>query len=222
MIVFVNEPLNDSQTYSLKTYLKQTSQGVGELFKSFRISLIVTIFAIISLGFYLASELIGPAQVEAFGFNGTKIGIIFSTGYMLSAILSYIFPQIHKKISKSFILLGVILLLTLSFVGIKFVPAIIGSIFIIFRIASSSIFNNLRSVYLNSIVSSKNRATALSTFSFLYIGAYSLIAYLGGKYIEIYSIESFTLLYGVISVVILLLLGVILSINRHYFFIILS
>lgn len=222
MIVFVNEPLNDSQTYSLKTYLKQTSQGVGELFKSFRISLIVTILAIISLGFYLASELIGPAQVEAFGFNGTKIGIIFSTGYMLSAILSYIFPQIHKKISKSFILLGVISLLTLSFVGIKFVPAIIGSIFIIFRIASSSIFNNLRSVYLNSIVSSKNRATALSTFSFLYIGAYSLIAYLGGKYIEIYSIESFTLLYGVISVVILLLLGVILSINRHYFFIILS
>lgn len=216
MVLFIKEPLNDTQKYSFKIYIKQTYQGVGELFRSFRISIIVVILAIISLGFYLASELIGPAQVEAFGFNGTKIGVIFSTGYALSAILSFIFPQIHKKISKAFILLGVILLLTLSFVGIKFVPAIIGSIFIIFRIASSSIFNNLRSVYLNSIVSSKNRATALSTFSFLYIGAYSLIAYLAGKYVEIYSIESFTLLYGAMSFVVLILLGVILIVNKHW------
>jgi len=175
--------------------------------------LLSLILAIISLGYYLASELIGPAQVEAFDFDGTKIGIVFSTGYLLSAILSYVFPQIYKNFSKKIVLTIVVLLLTLSFVGIKFVPVIIGSVFIIFRIASSSIFNNLRSVYLNSIVSSKNRATALSTFGFLYMGAYTFIAYFAGKYIEGYSISSFTLIYGILSIIAVILLRLLLPLR---------
>lgn len=206
IIVYTKEPAIDSQKVSLRGYIKQNLQGFEELFANSKISMLTIILATISLGYYVASELLGISQGSQYGYTGTEIGIVFSVGYVFSAILSGLFTKILGKFSVLKIIVSTTVALLISFLLAKFVDPVIGASLIILRISSSSTFSNIRSVILNRNVSSKNRATALSSFALIYELGFVFIAFFAGSYITKSSPNDFALILG-IGLLALLLLG---------------
>jgi len=196
-LFFVKEPLFDSVKYSVKAYLKQNLQGFSELFKNVNIGLISLILILISFGYITASELIGISQLADFNFSGTQVGFIFGVGYIISALVSQAFPFLKKKLGTRFLLPIVVTILFLSLIGTKFVPAGIGMLFIIGRISSSTTFRNLRSSLVNTYISSKNRATALSTLSLLFQLPFVVVFLLFNGELEILGPNNFTFFLGI-------------------------
>ncbi|MBN1618306.1 MFS transporter [Candidatus Dojkabacteria bacterium] len=214
MIFFTTEPNTDTIKYSLKSYISQNTKGFKELFASFKTSTIVLILAIVTFGYYVASELLGISQAKEYGMNGIQVGFLFSIGYLFSAVASQFFPKLLKKFGNKILFTVSTTMLILSFLLAKFVSPVLGAMLIIMRISSSTTFSNLRTVKVNSLVSSKNRATALSSFSLMYVSAYIITAYFAGKYIEAKSPNEFAFLIGIIVTIMAGFLGFISIFGR--------
>lgn len=213
-IFFTKEPKVDSEKFSIKGYIKQNIRGSEELFKSIDQSLLVIILLIITLGYFTASDLLGISQAKQYGLNATQVGLLFSVGYVFSAGLSQAFPYLEKKLGKARLLIITAGVLTSSFLFANFVAAIVGGILIIARISSSTTFSNLRITVLNSRISSRNRATALSSFSLLYVLPFVLIVYLAGDYMDKHSPNEFALILGVGMAILLGIFGILLWAKR--------
>lgn len=213
VVLFVRyskEPTKDSAKVTLKNYVKQNLNGFKELFGNVNMTLITLIFVFITLGYFTASELLGISQGQQYGLSGTQVGLLFTVGYIFSVALSNLFPRLLKKFTVLPILLSTTTALLISFLLAKFVSPVIGASLIVLRISSSSTFSNLRSVVLNKNISSKNRSTALSSFSLIYELGYVCIAYFAGIYIGEHSPNEFAFIIGVILLAIIAVLAVFL------------
>jgi len=197
-ILFVKEPKIDTEKVTLTNYIKQNVQGFKELFRNTEITLLTITLILLTLGYYTASELLGISQGNQYGLSGTQVGLIFTCGYILSVIMSNVFPRLLKKFKVSAILISTTSALLISFLLAKFVNPMIGASLIILRISSSSTFSNIRSVTLNKNISSKNRSTALSSFALFYELGYIAIAYFAGIYIENHSPNDFAFILGLV------------------------
>ena len=114
----------------------------------------------------------------------------------MSVVASRFFPRLREKIGeKKLIIITAGLLLT-SFLAAKYVGLVVGSVMIIMRIASSSTFRNTRSVIVNKWISSKNRATALSTLNLLSQTPYIFLSPILGMMIDHSSPNQFAFVLG--------------------------
>jgi len=208
-IVYAKEPSVDSVKVIVKNYLKQNIEGFNELFSKFNVSIVTIILAIITIGYYTASELLGISQGNQYGLSGTQVGLIFTCGYIVSVGLSYVFPLLLKKFKTLSIVVSATSALLISFLLAKFVSPVIGASLIVLRISNSSTFSNIRSIILNKNISSKNRSTALSSFALIYELGYVAIVYFAGKYIGNNSPNDFAFLLGIILLGLLVFLLVI-------------
>jgi len=161
LVLFVKEPKIDTEKVTFSSYVKQNIQGFRELFTNSKITFLTITLILITLGYYTASELLGISQGNQYGLSGTQVGFIFTCGYIISVIMSNIFPKLLKKYKSTSILFSTTSALLISFLLAKFVNPILGASLIVLRISSSSTFSNVRSIELNKNISSKNRSTAL-------------------------------------------------------------
>lgn len=214
--VYIKEPHIDSNKVSLKNYLHQNTEGFKELFSNSRITILTITLVLITMGYYTASELLGISQGKQYGFNGSQVGLVFTGGYIVSVILSSIFPLLLKKYKTTSIILSTSTALLVSFLFAKFINPIIGASLIVLRISSSSTFSNIRSVTLNENISSKNRSTALSSFALIYEVGYVIIAYFAGWYIQKHSPNDFAFVLGLILLFLLIIIRVISYLNLKY------
>ncbi|MBU1130079.1 hypothetical protein KKE45_02040, partial [Patescibacteria group bacterium] len=142
--------------------------------------------------------------MKEYGADSRMVGIIFGTGYIISAVVSQFYPKLRKKIGAKKLLIITALFLIGSFVLARFAGVIFGAILIIGRISSSTTFRNIRSSILNRHISSKNRATTISTVVLLSQLPYAIFAYFIGDYIDKYSPNSLALMLGIIIIVLLI------------------
>lgn len=198
-LIKIHEPKIDSEKgeLSLTKYLQQLLLGFKELFATKKLGTLVVFLLTTTLGYYTASEFLGISQGQAYGLSATKVSLLFMGGYIISATLAQLFPRISKSFAAFKIALIAPIFMLLSYVFANFVSAPLGMLLIITRIGSSSTFGNARSVLLNQQISSKNRATALSTFSLLYTLPYVVVTYIGGKVIDATSANYFALIFGI-------------------------
>lgn len=208
-LFFIKEPHTDTETFSFKKYLKQNVQGFRELFPNFNKSLLVITLLIITLGYFTTAELLGISQGESYGLTPTQVGLLFSIGYLISASLSKLFPILQNKFNNKVLIVSSSIILIISFLLAKFVSPVLGGVLIIARISSSTTFSNTRSLELNSMISSKNRATALSSFSLLYTLIYLVIAYSAGQYMKSNTPNEFLFIVGITMIGIFAILGLI-------------
>ncbi|MBP7967383.1 MFS transporter [Candidatus Woesebacteria bacterium] len=202
------EPKIDSVKYELSDMIWQNVQGFKELFKNANMSLISLLFITLETGLNISFALLGISQAAEYGLDARGISILFAIGYLISAGVSFYYPRMRQLLGTQRILLLSIILIVSSFVFAQFVGLILGSILIIARIASSTVVSNTRSVLLNQHITSKNRATSISTMVLLSHLPYTLGAYFVGLYIEQNSANAFAFIFGIIMVSILLLLTV--------------
>jgi MFS family permease len=192
------EPTIDTKKYEIKDIFIQNIIGFKELFKNFQISRITILFIIIASGYVVAGNVLGISQAKDYGLESNGVGILFAIGYIISAFVSQISLKLQNKFGNNNLLIGVTIILLSSFIFAKFSVLFIGLGLIIARISSSPIFWNITSTTLNPLISSKNRATSLSTFSLLTQLPYAVMAFTIGDYIDRTSPNEVAFLLGIV------------------------
>lgn len=193
----LHEPKIDTQKYELKMLITQNVTGFKELFRNREIAQTTIIFTVIGVGYFVAAKILGPSQAREYGMDSAGVGLLFGTGYLISALASQAFPKLIKWLGSKKLLVVTLLILLSSFIFAKFTGIIFGSILIISRISSSTTFWNIESSILNPLIESKNRATTLSTFALLVQLPYAMLAYTIGDTIDKTSPNHFALILGV-------------------------
>lgn len=194
--LLLKEPRLDSYQYSLVDGIKQNLVGFGELLANGKRRYLTIVFVTIGVGYYIASDILGISQAREYGLKPEIVGWVFGVGYIISAIASHYYPTLRKTIGEMRLIWLAAGVLIISFVMAKYVGAWIGTLLIIMRIASSTTFRNSRSVIVNREISSKNRATTLSTLNLLVMLPYALFANLIGSYMDQTSPNQFAWMLG--------------------------
>lgn len=196
--LFLHEPRLDSQKYSMREALRQNIVGFQELFQTKRIIRVTLILAIVGLGYTTAANLLGISQMKEYGMNSVGVGMIWGFAYLLSATASQFYPLLKKKFGTKGLVIGTAAILLGSFFLAKFVGLTAGIVLIMMRIASSTTFNNTKSSLLNSFISSRNRATAISSLKLLTQMPFALLSVPIGFLIDQYGPNVFALILGII------------------------
>jgi MFS family permease len=179
-----------------RDFLRQNAVGFTELFRNGHVAVMAVMFIVIEAGYITAASILGISQAREYGVSPQMVGIIFGVGYLISAIFSYHFPRLQKVAGNKLLLVASTAVLIISFLFASFAPVTVGIALIIARIGSSTTFRNVRSIVMNRYISSRNRATALSTLVLLSQLPYMILAYPIGVLIERTSPNVFAMYLG--------------------------
>ena len=204
--MFSEEPLIDSEKFTVKSYLSQIRNGIKELGKNEHIRLISLFYILVGSVTWSTQLVFGTMYLATRGYSPELLGILFPIMRIVNGVV--LFQSIkrgwlsRKRVYVLFPLLLVVALL----------PAIWFSMQIAFiSIAIMSILSTARWVllgkYTNEEFSSKNRATAISTLSMgiglLYV-AYVLVA---GQISDRFGVGAVMSLMGIFTVIVILPVG---------------
>ncbi len=140
--------------------------------------------AVIGAGYFIAANILGASQAREYGMDATGTGWLFGIGCIFSVLASRIYPYLRGKLGERKLVIITATIMVLSFLIARYVGLWIGCGLIVMRIASSSTFRNTRSVIVNKWISSKNRATTLSSLNLLTQMPYIFLAPLFGMMID--------------------------------------
>jgi MFS family permease len=194
---FLKEPQVDTEKFSLRKYRKQLKQGFSQLFfaKKFRSVVIMMILAmVVPLVMY---EMLADLLVTSYGASPVQISIGILVIYIVSSIIVYFSGMISGRFGalRSFVLVsliygtGLLMIPFVNFVGAIIVGSILTGTYAINQVIQSDI--------VNQKVSSKYRATTLSTMNMLISLPYVLTAIVLGYFADLYSVQNVIFVLGV-------------------------
>lgn len=204
LIWTMTEPARKKRLVNALEFVKQNLRGMRELFKTSKLSIWSGFFIIIGLGYFASASILGISQAKEMNLDSRGVGYLFGFGYLLSAVASQAYPRLKKIFGERILLLVLATTLISSLLFARFVGLVGGSLLILTRIASSTTFRNLRSSVINKLISSDNRASALSALALLTSLPYAISAFALGEYIDMTSANHLAFLLGLI---ILILVG---------------
>jgi len=191
------EPKLDSVKVDIKAALKQNVQGFKELFQNVRMTRITLQLAVIGAGYIIASNILGASQAREYGMDARGTGWLFGIGCLFSVVAARFYPHLREWVGEKKLVAVTATIMLASFLIARYVGVGIGVGLILMRIASSSTFRNTRSVIVNEWISSKNRATALSSLNLLTQTPYIFLSPLFGMMIDKSSPNQFAWMLGV-------------------------
>jgi len=194
----LTEPKIDSEKFAISDLISINTVGFKELFANLRISQLSTVFITLGAGYFFASEMLGISQAKEYGMDSRGVGFLFGVGYIVSALASQFYPKLKEKFGSNRLIFVCAGILTLSFVLAKWVGIFMGSILIMARISSSTTFRNSRSSVINGLISSKNRATTISTLVLLSQAPMAFLAYFMGNYVDNNTANSLAWILGLV------------------------
>jgi MFS family permease len=210
IIVSTDNKSEDNSTLNFKAFWKQNLTGFKELFSVKSIAVVVIILLVIRIGYYVASELLGIKQAESLGFTAQDVGMLFTVGFGISAIVSLFYNKISKVLGYSALTLICGIVIVFSYSAILPSIPMLGMFLILMRTMTSTTFMNTISGYLNENITSKNRATALSTFNMFVQVGYFVIAGVAFYVLPIFGVFKFSNYIGYSIAGLLILLGLIM------------
>lgn len=191
------EPQLDSIKVTIQRALRQNVAGLRELFYSKSTSLMTLRLAVVGAGYFIAANILGASQAGEYGMDATGTGWLFGIGCIFSVLASRAYPYLGEKLGEKKLVIMTAVMMLLSFLVARYAGIWIGCALIVMRIASSSTFRNTRSVIVNRWISSKNRATALSSLNLLTQMPYIFLAPLFGMMIDNTSPNQFAWRMGI-------------------------
>lgn len=192
------EPSIDTEIFSFKNFINQNKKGFYFLFRSdFRKYTLS--FALITGSFLMWSAgIIRVLMGRDFGYDGSTINYLISATLLVSFFTTFSFFKIRKKLGDK---IGFSLLLataSLAWIlsGLFSNSMLIGALVFIIITVSGKLSEVWTSVILNAHVKSKDRATAISTLSFLIQIPYVLLVVMFGNMIADGSAATFYIVTG--------------------------
>lgn len=180
----LKEPRTDSIKVDIKSALKQNLVGFHEIFQNSSMTRVTLQLVLVGAGYMIAGNILGASQAREYGLDATGTGWLFGIGSIFSVVAARSYPYLREKIGESKLVIITATMMLMSFLVARYVGLWAGCFLIIMRIASSSTFRNTRSVIVNSWISSRNRATALSSMNLLTQAPYIILAPIFGMVMD--------------------------------------
>lgn len=190
------EPRVDSIKVNFKAAIQQNLVGFRELFQNSRVSRITLQLAVIGAGYIIASNILGVSQAREYGMDARGTGWLWGVGCLFSVVAARFYPQLRGWVGEKGLVVVTAVMMLASFLIARYVGLGVGVGLILMRIASSSTFRNTRSVIVNQWISSKNRATALSSLYLLTQMPYIFLSPIFGMMIDKTSPNQFAWMLG--------------------------
>jgi len=203
--LFLIEPHIDSIKFSIKGYIQQTKEGIKELTQNKYIRSL-TVYYVITAGVaWVCLDYFVNTFAKDSGYTEIEQSWAFALIYLISGILiAFITEKISHKISKekAFILIPTVIVLSL-------LPGIFaGKLLVFFLIlginTSDAFIDSVLANYVNEELTSKNRATALSTLNLLVSGFYMTVLTISGPFQDIYSNKVVWSALGVLTLIVVI------------------
>lgn len=198
------EPIYDTEKFNFKNYLNQNIEGFKHLFNKNLFKYVVFLIIIGSV-YVLSDEMLDSFLGFEFGLNSQMLGILFSIISLVGAFFSYL----SGKISKGRDLFLLILILTgasaLTYLLSPVAGIVLGSVLLVSRSAIMAMHNNYQSSLLNQHISSKFRATTLSSFSLIKTLPYALSAPLLGIYMQQITARNFAFFISLLMIIVVII-----------------
>ena len=202
LTIFLKEPLIDTEKFSFRAYIRQTTQGFRQLFFNVAIKRTTILLLSVSIFLVIIWEMLNDVLAASSGLTSEQLGIFFTAVYLISAFASYFFGKYSQKFQNLTIFLIVALLVAatlaisplLGLTGIAAMVALRSFTFPLFNITTSTI--------LNQYTESRYRATTLSTFTMIQNLPYVLSAFFIGGLIDILSVKIFSFWIGVVMILV--------------------
>jgi len=185
---YLKEPPIDSEQFNWKNYRQQVKKGFKELFaknKNIKENILIILMGVIIVINY--HSLI-DVQLVAQGWQETQLGLIFSITFVLAAIISQLGNYLNQRFGQWISIVISALLISLNMLISTRLGILMATFLIMLRSGFDEIFFNSVSNKINDNISSKYRATTLSTYNMLINIPYILFAYLLGNLIDKYSV----------------------------------
>ena len=200
---FLQEPAIDTEKFSWSNYLRQTKQGLHQLFQQSKRTTTL-ILLLIGAFFTILYESVGDSLVIEFGFRDQQLGIFYAVLFFISALGVQLAPWFkkHLGVRKTITFIGLVFSSTLMFS--PFVYLVGGGITTYLRASLGQIMDNMTSVEINQGIASKYRATTLSTFSMLKLLPYALSAIFIGHLMDLFTARWFAFYFGLVFGIIIL------------------
>lgn len=192
-----------SENITINRFITQSLVGFRELFRTQHLRFYTLLFVTIGVGYFFAAELLGISQMRQYGADSRIVGVVFGTGYIISAIASKAFMGLNNRFDEITLLVVSAGVLVSSFLLANFVGLTVGTLLIVGRISSSTTFRNVRSMIINRSIKSENRATSLSTLNLLTQLPFTLFATGAGYIIQTQGPNKFALILGITLLIVL-------------------
>lgn len=176
------EPKIDTEVFSWKSFLRQNRRGFHYLFKSDFRKYTFSFAALLGTFLMWSAGIIRVLMGTEFGYDGTTINLLIAGTMIASFVLSYNFSRIRRKFGDLVGFGGLLAAAAAAWIvaGV-FTSSIILGALVFFAITISGTLSEVwTSVILNAHVKSKDRATAISTLSFLVQIPYVFVVILFG------------------------------------------
>ncbi len=192
------EPEIDSEIFTLENFIKQNKRGFYYLFKSdFRK---YTFSMAILAGTFLMWEegIIRVLMGTEFNYDGASLSYLVSATLLVSFLATFTFKRIRKLLGDLIGYGSLVLMAAVAWLlsGLFLGDMLIGAIVFFAITLSGSLAELWNSVILNKHVQSKDRATAISTLSFLIQVPYVLVVVFYGYLFESGNTKPFYILTG--------------------------
>lgn len=180
------EPKVDTEAFTIKNFFLQNKRGFHYLFKS-DFKKYTFSFALIMGSYYMwHTGIIRVLMGADFGYGGETLNYLISATFVLGFWLSFNFKRIRQRLGDR---RGFTFLMLLASAAWLATGLLTGSVplgfFVFMAITGSGVLSEVwTSVVLNKHVHSKDRATAISTLSFLVQIPYVLVVVLFGSLVE--------------------------------------
>lgn len=162
--LFYKEPIIDTQKFSLRNYISQISTGIKEITVTNLIKAFSLFYIFIGGIVYFYQYYLGNTFIASQGFSAIEISYIYVVIYLSRTIINFVLAR-KMKISQSTVFIILYLLIVIGMLPAYFssnVLTIVLALIISIAGQARKVFLNK---YANENISSKNRATALSTLN---------------------------------------------------------
>ncbi len=203
----LQEPKTDSEKFSWNNYRRQIMEGFRALFFQKRIRKIIYILLIVGIIYLFMYEMLVDLLLVATGGTAMQISMALVLAILANVFIVRLSPWLKSKIGNLRVFVFMAFLYALLMLLVLKVNFLMAVILMIFWAIIYSLSLVIQSDILNKYISSKHRATSLSTFNLLINLPYVFMASMFGWLADLYSVQKVIAILGVV-----LLIGLVINV----------
>lgn len=187
-VLLVDEPMVDTETFSLPAFMRQTRQGFSQLLAPAMQYIFVMI---LTYGVFqtFAWELLDDMAVVAYGYNAAQIGVLYSVLMFLTVPFGFLYHWAQQRFSKVALLFAGIGVLVLNYLFSPVIGVYAWTALFLIRVVYSPIMEAAITHLINTHTDSKVRATTISTYELVRKIPYLLLAGMIGGWVDLWGVK---------------------------------
>jgi len=198
--LLIKEPPIDSVIFSFKNYVKQMGEGAQQLFSKGNVRTTSVIIITLTMITVMNGNSFIDIQLAGLGWDPALLGFWTAIIFFTSAGISLLTPHIARKWGS----LGAVFLsalgIAVTMILIPWMGMLPATLLLVLRNGTLEIFGNNASAIIHAQTESKYRATTISTYSLLSQIPYVLLIVPLGSLMDLWSVHTTVLCFGVLLV----------------------